>query len=497
MNPINLPVAELKPALTGIGKVINKRSTLPALSNVRIERTSSGAIELAATDLDTAVVASLPTPDQGEPTTLLVPFEELQQVVKGCRGEDTIIIESAGKNRAILKSQVAGQFIEHTCDSLPVGEFPAMAEIAGEPVVLDADLRRGIHEALQCASDDPTRLILNGAFLDVTKPKAHYVVGTDGRHLFSSNSFSLPLAESLLIPGHRFLEWKEFRDSNGDWRLTVTKPEKDAAVQFEIASDHWRYIARSIEGNYPNWRVIQPEPGSAQTTIEFATERIESLIQLIARLPNHNETHFTIGLEAKGRRLQLLAKSAERDPWSRVEVEGVKPLGSDVPALLNRHLLTKALRFGLTKLEIIDSLSPVRFSADGRQMIVMPIRPETSPVQPANTVPPPRDAHQEQPPQNPPPNAEQPKTETMPEQSDNGRGGTQRSASTSNVTTEKTALETALAQIEVIRGDFRNAIAGLNKLADALKQAQREQKASDKEIQSVRQTLRSLQTVRI
>ena len=62
---------------------------------------------------------------------------------------------------------------------------------------------------------------------------------------------------------------------------------------------------------------------------------------------------------------------------------------------------------------------------------------------------------------------------------------------------EKSALETALAQIEVLRGDFRSATAGLNKLAESLKQAQRESKASDKEISSVRQTLRSLQSVRI
>ncbi|MCE9610977.1 MAG: PD-(D/E)XK nuclease family protein [Chthoniobacter sp.] len=44
---------------------------------------------------------------------------------------------------------------------------------------------------------------------------------------------------------------------------------------------------------------------------------------------------------------------------------------------------------------------------------------------------------------------------------------------------------------------YREAIAGLTKLADALKHAQRESKASDKDIQSVRQTLRSLQSVRI
>ena len=75
-------------------------------------------------------------------------------------------------------------------------------------------------------------------------------------------------------------------------------------------------------------------------------------------------------------------------------------------------------------------------------------------------------------------------------------GSTNAATPTTNVA-EKPALETALAQIEIVRGDFRSAITGLNKLADSLKQAQREQKSSEKEVQSVRQTLRSLQSVRI
>jgi phage-related protein len=76
-------------------------------------------------------------------------------------------------------------------------------------------------------------------------------------------------------------------------------------------------------------------------------------------------------------------------------------------------------------------------------------------------------------------------------------GGATRSATTTTNVVEKPALETALAQIETVRAEFRNAIAGLTKIADALKQAQRESKASEKEISSVRQTLRSLQSVRI
>ena len=62
---------------------------------------------------------------------------------------------------------------------------------------------------------------------------------------------------------------------------------------------------------------------------------------------------------------------------------------------------------------------------------------------------------------------------------------------------DKPPLEIAIVQVEIIRGDFRSALAGLNKLAESLKAVQREQKSSGKEIESFRQTLRTLQNVRI
>ena len=77
------------------------------------------------------------------------------------------------------------------------------------------------------------------------------------------------------------------------------------------------------------------------------------------------------------------------------------------------------------------------------------------------------------------------------------RTTTQTNGARSTTPAEKPALETAIAQVEILRGDFRNAITGLNKLSEALKQAQREQKAGEKEVQSVRTALGKLQSVRI
>ena len=64
-------------------------------------------------------------------------------------------------------------------------------------------------------------------------------------------------------------------------------------------------------------------------------------------------------------------------------------------------------------------------------------------------------------------------------------------------TAAKPAIEIALEKIEVIKTAHRESIRGLNDLADTLKLVQREQKTTDKEVQSVRTTLEKLQSVRI
>ena len=75
--------------------------------------------------------------------------------------------------------------------------------------------------------------------------------------------------------------------------------------------------------------------------------------------------------------------------------------------------------------------------------------------------------------------------------------GTTATVTTTDKQDSKTALESALVQVEAIKTSFREAINGLTKLGDSIRNAMREQKASEKEVHNVRQTLRSLQSVRL
>ena len=432
--------------------------------------------------MDTFITCRLEQPSTGEPISLLVPYDELLKITKNCEKNDSILVGADGKASVTIEYAVGTQVAKATVSSLPVEEFPAIPRMKGEPTPLNDTLRLAIHEAMECASTDETRLILNGAYLDLSKPKAHYVVGTDGRHLFSSNSFNLPLKASLIIPSHKFVGWKEF-NNDGEWQLkTAPAEKKDDASYLQISSRRWRFITRQIEGNYPNWRQVIPDGSSVKTTLTFDPQTVGALSTTIERIPCHDAVNLTIGLEWKDGKLHLLGKDARDSEWMKVPVD-VKGLGKDISIYCNRSLLTKALGFGLNTVELIDAMSPLRFVNGGRQMIVMPLRADVG---------------------NPPPAAkqesakpEEPKPAASPAAQTTERNTNMPANNGHEPAAEKPTLEKALADIEKMRGSYKEAIRGLDVLSDDLKAIKKEQKSTEKEVQSVRSTLEKLQSVKL
>ncbi len=489
MRTISLPIAELKPALTGLSKVINLKSTLPVLQHIKVERTSEGWIALTGTDLDSFATMRFEHPAEGPATAVLIPYDQLLQITKNCGKNEHIHIEST-PDGPLIKFALADKFGESKVKPIPMEQFPQTPIIQADAFPLPPELRRSIHEAMDCASVDSTRYVLNGTFIDTSNPKANYIVGTDGRHLYSANSFILPLKKSVIIPNHRFLEWKEF-NADGEWQMKVD----DKVVQ--LSSRRWRFISKQIEGNYPDWRAPIPNPNDAKTHLIIAPAKLETLIKLIQRMPCHDdEKHRTIGLAWSQGQLQLLGKDTPEEPWLRVPVPDVTGKGPEVTIFLDRRYLIKALEFELNSISLTDPIAPLRFHSQGKQMIVMPLRQDADHNQPYTT-------------QQPAPVIATIAAPTVVEESKptspmqtpikepTAPAGTHVPAITMEKSESKPALETALVQVESIKAGFREAINNLTKLGDSIRHAMREQKASEKEVHSVRQTLRSLQGVRI
>ena len=75
--------------------------------------------------------------------------------------------------------------------------------------------------------------------------------------------------------------------------------------------------------------------------------------------------------------------------------------------------------------------------------------------------------------------------------------GANRSTTPVTPAAEKPAIEAAIEKLDAFKTVFREALVGVTEITTLLKQSVRDQKAGEKEVQSVRQTLRSLQSVKI
>ncbi len=529
MNPhptIKLPVAELKTAIGGLTKVIPRHSTLPVLGTVHVERDRQGWVHLTGSDLDTFLSLRLEAPQQiGDPARCLVPFAELQKLGKTCPADEVLDLEVLSEDKLLLSHRIGSHPVEQVMTVPPVGDFPVVPQITAASVSLDEAARSTLLEALACASDDQTRVILNGAYLDVSKPTGHYAVATDGRHLFASNSLHLALPSSVLIPDHRFVSWSGFV-KDGQWKLAVQAPTKDKSGYLRLESQRWTFVTKQVEGTYPNWRTITDDVRQFSGYIEVSDQAAEAINRIVPRLPGDDTPNHTVGLYCVSGRLYLRGINKDQERPTEVEVTGVTVSGDPATVYLNRQYLLKALGFGLRQIGVQEPLKPLRFSDGGsRQMIVMPVRvdanipapkpaaPAPSPARPITpvmvssdaapdqsithnspVVDPPVDNHQSS-----TPNRNQAPMENGNNTHPNGNshGNLPVVVLESSSPEEKPGLEQALDQIESLKGSLRSAVGSLNNLIDIVRQVQRERRVSEREVRSVRDTLKTLQTVRL
>lgn len=496
INPILLPVGELKTALTGLHKIINKSAALPVLGCVRIRQHPQGP-QIQATNLDDYAQYQMPGSNGStDPGEVVVPFDALNRLVKICSPDETIGIIPKPDNQATIAYQAGNRLVEQSIEAFPVSDWPAPPIINGQPAVLDGKFQATLKAALDCCSDNDSRPMLQGALVDVSNPNAHYVVATDGKHLLAANSFHFDLAQSLLIPNRKFITWAGFLD-DGEWRLSAQQVMEINWVK--IQSQHWTCITRQIEGSYPNWRQVMPPPEGFKTTITLNEAAVKLLREALPKLPGGQEDNQAVTLLVEGSELWVLARSKSCSAWTRIPVTGATVKGESTRVTINRGYAVKALKIGLTEIAIQDSCSALVFTGNGQKMVVMPIRMEGSDdAAVENTASPASETK----PSEPPPAKEptpQPQPQPQPEEI--------KTMIATQTTTHPTAptvnegntppLKTALQQLEAIRDSLRIVTGGLNDLVKTLAQAQRDKRNTEKEIESIRDSLRSLQKVRI
>ena len=507
---IQLSVSELKTALTGLSKVISRRTTLPVLDHLRVTRDAEGAVTLQATDLDTTVTYRVTEPNAGSPCDFLVPYEPLNKLVKG--GKEPVQLSVAGKDQVRVRTHVGSSPMEQTLNSLPVTEYPPVPQVLGKGIVLDATFRDCLRQALDCCSEDYTRHVLRHVCVDTRHQEGHYLAASDGRHLFCANSFQFDLKTPVLIPDQPFLHWNKFlEDGTGELRIKPKANDKDTGPWVLLQSGPWTFVSKSSADEFPIWKNALPAQNSRRTRVQLDRSAVATLLAGLPRLPGQDDPNRPATLEIEGNALVVKAKARDAKEWTRLTVDGAQITGRDVSITVNCDYLLKALRFGLTTFEIEDGRSPLDCIAGGRRLVVMPIRAvesaaattaEATTTTALASVPNPQPTH--------PSVTETPATQPPTQNTQTIMSKTTETTPTNQTlisptptitpatpTVEPSTVKGVMLHIENIKESLKGVLREFATVLDDLKQLEKEKRASDREMESVREKLREIQAVRI
>lgn len=187
---VTLPLGRLKLALTGLGKVIPRKPSLPILGCLRLSCDPlKNLVTLTATDLDIHLELDLPGECGAKSGAFVVPLIDfLRDAIKNGSGDDLVTLRADSDSSVTLIRERGETSISVPLPRLPLDEFPEGPTITKRPFDLNPTARDAFLEAMACVSADPTRQEIRGVKIE----GGHTFVGTDGRHLYRSNSMKLP-----------------------------------------------------------------------------------------------------------------------------------------------------------------------------------------------------------------------------------------------------------------------------------------------------------------
>lgn len=463
--------AELKEAVAGLSKVVNQRASIPILACVRIDAEGK-AIRLTGTDLNQVATYEIAAESVSAPVSALIPLDALQSVLKTAQGP-SIEIEPC-KDAVTIVAEVAGQNIGRRVETPDIKDWPELS-MPAETKPVESGFLPSLRQALTFASSDDSRPLLKSAYLDVDAKKGHRIVATDSRRLSVFPCGILPLAESVIVPSTKFLNWPKLE---GETRVGAGKGV------FTFRCGPWTYTAKTVEGQYPRWSQVVPAYGGDRT-LELSPEDAAMLIKALPGLPAYDNSQEAVVLRMEGNAVRVFSRQDSKSPESAIRLESSKHEGKGVLSVgLNREFFREALIAGFRHWEFQDAVSPLlgRLSKDDKASIhvLMPIRTIDAEVQRTEAKAPEAKPA-------PVPVQPQPKEIPMPP----------KKHEEVQPAVEPGALDKILVAYEAAKNAVRQAQSALADVALCVRDAIREQKAQSREIAEVRAGLAKLQTIRV
>ena len=255
--------ATLLKCLGHVQSVVERRNTIPILSNVLIEATADG-IRIMATDLDLQIVETFEAQVEANGATTVSAHTLFDIARKLPEGSQVSLAAADGK------MQINAGRARFNLSTLPRDDFPVIAE--GElPTSFEipaSTLRQIIDMTRFAISTEETRYYLNGIFMHVTDDATPVLkaAATDG-HRLARVTFPRPEGAEgmpdIIVP----------RKCVGELRKLLD--EVDGSVEVSLSSTKIRFglgtavlTSKLIDGTFPDYSRVIPTGNDKLLTID-------------------------------------------------------------------------------------------------------------------------------------------------------------------------------------------------------------------------------------
>ena len=359
--------AFLKP-LQLVVSVVERRQTLPVLSNVLIHLDGGNQLSLTGTDLEVEIVGYAQLDNPGESGEITVPARKLMDICKSLPDKADINFSEDGGRMHITSGRS-----RFTLSTLSASEFPCVEEGAGqvEFSLVGETLKRLLEDTAFAMAQQDVRYYLNGMLWEAASGILR-AVATDGHRLAMSHTempFTLPEKIQAIVPRKGVMELSRILHDDDTINVVI------GANHVRVQGAEFRFTSKLIDGAYPDYERVLPRGGT-----KFINGGREILRHAFARTAIlSNEKYRGVRLLIEGNLLKITANNPEQEEAEEEVVidfqgEGGLEIGFNVNYLLDA---LNALKGESARISLSDANSSALMESPdfpGAVYVIMPMR---------------------------------------------------------------------------------------------------------------------------
>jgi DNA polymerase-3 subunit beta len=288
--------ATLLRCLSHVQSVVERRNTIPILSNVLIDASDGGSVRVMATDLDLQVVETMSAASVDQPGAITVSAHLLFDIARKLPEGSQVSLTTSDNRLEVKAGRSNFKLPTLPRDDFPViveGDLPTSFEL---PARLLAEL---IDRTRFAISTEETRYYLNGIFLHVTDEDEPLLkaAATDGHRLAR---FTIPRPEGaagmpdVIVPRKAVGELRKLLDEALDSNVLIDL--SDSKIRFALGGEGGMVLtSKLIDGTFPDYsRVI---PTANDKLLKVDPKLFFSGVDRVATIATEKTRAVKIGLD--------------------------------------------------------------------------------------------------------------------------------------------------------------------------------------------------------